>query len=182
MDRPLEEISIRPSDSVGWCELSLPLKDYVSVGYSLVYPANWTVRVAGAEAMNLLFNEGVEAGTSQEVFLQLAVTYLTLEQADQATYGFESSGPEPLLGPSETVTRRTIGTIGDKQVLVVRSSVEGFSLRRWFLLYRPQDAEEDYSTLYMFQVRTPTAISTTVEYAELLGILERMISSMQFAR
>jgi hypothetical protein len=179
---PKELIDLEHSDRQGWCRLLLPLKDYTTVGYSLTYPDDWKVRVTGAEAMNLIFNEGTKSGKNQEVFIQLTTTESPLEQADQATYGFEMSGPNPLVDPMEVVISKAVESIGDKQVLILVSAKDDQSFTRYFVIHRDETQKGDVSTLYMFRIITPKPEVNTAEHGELLDVIKEMITSMQFVR
>ena len=165
-----DKISIKKSEKSGWCELEVPLRNYRTFGYRLMYPEEWSVRLAGAEGMNLLFNEGIRSGKNQQVFLQLTLTNLPLENADQATYSFEGYGPEPLVDSDELVQEKSIETIGDKQVLKLITSKEDEGLVRYFLRYK--------STLYMFEIVTPVSDFNNDDHKQLLQLVEEMIVSM----
>jgi hypothetical protein len=158
----------------GWCEVSLPLIGYKTVGYRLRYPAGWVITLAGAEGMNLLFDASINSKKNQRVFVQLTETDLPLKQADKATYGFEMSGPDPLVGADENQISRALQVIGDKQVLVLITSKSDLSIKRYFTLHN--------GTLYMFEIETPAADIGTSEYTELAAQVEEMISSLQFMR
>ncbi len=132
--------------------------------------------------MNLIFNEGMRSGKNQEVFIQLTTTKLPLEQVDQATYGYEMSGPSPLVNPTEVVTSKTVEAIGDKQVLILVSANDDQSYTRYFLIHRDEKQKGDESTLYMFRIFTPKSEVNTAEHGELLGAIREMITSMQFVR
>ena len=167
-----EKIIIKKSQKTGWCELEVPLRGYRTFGYRLIYPQEWSVRLAGAEAMNLLFNEGVLSGKNQQVFLQLTLTDLPLEKADQATYSFERLDPDPLVDPDELVKEKSIDTIGHKQALKLISIKENQALVRYFLRYK--------TTLYMFEIVTPLSDVNNDDYNKLLQSVEEMVGSMNF--
>ncbi len=163
---------VESSRRSGWCEVSLPLNGYKTVGYSLRYPAGWIITLAGAEGMNLHFDAKTSSGKNPRVFVQLAATDLPLKQADKATYGFEMSGPGPLVGADENQISRALQVIGDKQVLVLATSKGDLSIKRYFTLHG--------GTLYMFEIETPAADIDTSEHAKLATQVEEMISSLQF--
>lgn len=153
-----------------WCEMKLPLSGYKTIGYSLIYPENWIVRLAGAEGMNL----GFDKANGQSLFIQLTTTELPLEKADEAAYVYEMSDPDPLVEPGESQISKVIQTIGDRQVLVLLSSKGDISIRRYFLLHS--------GTLYMFEIKTPTVDLATDETRELVEDVEEMITSIEFVR
>lgn len=163
-------IFTEPADRDGWCKVKLPLIGYKTIGYTLIYPEDWIVTLAGAEGMNLLFD--TERG--QRVFVQLTTTELPLERADEATYGFEMAGPEPLVAPDESQISKAIQNIGDKRVLVLLTSKGDISIRRYFLLHN--------GTLYMFEIKVPKVDLDTDEIVELVADVEEMVASVQFAR
>ena len=167
-------IDVKPSQRDGWCEVSLPLNSYKTIGYGLRYPAGWVITLAGAEGMNLRFDTSASSEKNQGVFVQLAMTDLPLEQADKATYGFEMAGPDPLVGADESQISRAVQTIGDKQVLVLITSKSDQSIKRYFTLHS--------GTLYMFEIKTPPANFGEGEIAELSVQVEEMISSLRFMR
>ncbi len=159
---------IKPSSEKGWCEASFPLTGYKTIGFDFKFPLWWTVRPVGPEGMNLLF----ETDTGQKVFLQLTITNLPLERADEATYGFERSGPEPLVDPDEIRVSKTLQRIGDKDVLVLVTRKQEKAIKRYFLIHR--------DTLYMFEVEVPWG--RLDDNRQLFAQIEAMISSMRFVR
>jgi hypothetical protein len=161
---------VRQSDRVGWCQVELPLSGYKTIGYSLIYPENWIVTLAGPEGMNLIFD--TENGRS--VFVQLTNTELPLENADEATYGYEMSGPDPLVDPGESQISKEIHTIGGKQALLMLSSKSDITIRRYFLLHD--------GTLVMFEIKTPTVDLVASETVGLIEDVEDMIRSLAFVR
>lgn len=156
--------SLRPSNYPLWCEIFLPLKDYSVSGYHLLFPSVWTVRIAGAEGMNLLFNEGKKS----EVFLQVTETTLPLEQATQATDSFESRGPMLLIDPQEKIITKILLSIGDKHVLRVSTTKEDQTYVRYFLKH----TKNDQQAFYVFRIQQ--------DDQELEHIVESMIASMVF--
>jgi hypothetical protein len=126
------------------CKLTLPLKGYAVTGYSIDYPKSWKVRIAGAEG---IFNEGVNSGPNQELFIQLTATGLQLSDAGKAVYGFEQMGPEPLVEMKEMEVSNKVEQYGSNRVLNLVTKLDGNTIQRFFIL----KSEGDYSTLYMFK-------------------------------
>lgn len=136
-------LKVKPSTDQGYCELSMTLTGYTVSGYTLRYPEIWTVNTAGAEAMNLFFNKG----TDTEVFIQLTSSNLALEQADKATYSFESSEAIPLVDPDETEVSRKIEEVGGINTLRLLTSLDDQTVVRYFLTH----VEGDKTSVYMFK-------------------------------
>src|SRR3989344_1757349 len=165
------EFIISKSTREGYCDVTVPLAGYKTIGYSLSYPEGWTVRLAGAEGMNLFFNEGINSGTKKGLFLQLTLTDLPLEQADKATYNFEWSGADPLVSPEESIQSKRIETIGDKQVLTLITSEGDLYLNRYFLLKK----RNEYTTLYMLRSEDSKSDYEDRDYIEFLNIVREII-------
>src|SRR3989304_1131102 len=90
------------------CRATILTGAYRDFGYSVVYPRPWSLRLAGADADNLVFNEDISSGTRQELFIMAISTNLPLDQADTATYSYELSGPWRVVSEGETVVARPI--------------------------------------------------------------------------
>lgn len=152
---------VKPSTEHGLCELSMMLKGYKVSGYTVQYPELWNVSAAGAEAMNIYFNKGSDT----EVFIQLTSSNLALEQADKATYSFESSGAIPLVDPDEVEISRKIEDIGGIKALRLLTSLDDQTVVHYFLTH----AEGDKTSVYMFRT---TGESDTME-----EVVRKMIAS-----
>ena len=174
-------VVVAPASMRGWCEIRLPLEGYRVAGYGLFYPEGWTVRLAGAEAMNLAFNEGEDDPARWAVFVQVTPAELPLERAGEATYDYELSGPEPLVDPGETILQKEVRSIGEQQVLVLSSSQDDLAIRRYFLVHT-WPYKGTLSAVYMLEVKAAQAEAGTPEYAQFLGLVERMVATVQFVR
>lgn len=164
-------LSLKPSEQEGWCEVILPLPYHATIGYGLRYPAGWTVAVVGAESMNLGFTLGPMEFQPHDVAILLTLSELPLERADEATYGFEQSPPAPFVAPDEIEVSRAIRTIGDKEVLMLRTTQEASTIQRYFLLHG--------GTLYNVELRAATAEVGDADMP-LQATVETMIASMTF--
>lgn len=171
------DVQTRPSSRANWCGIVLPLEGYKVAGYSLAYPEDWTVRVAGVEGTNLMFNEG-NSRAPWQVFVGLTMTDLPLERAGEATYGYERSGPEPLVAPEETILDKRLANLGGRPVLVLSTSRDDLSIRRYFLLYQAGEGKLYRSTLYMFEVRIPRSEAGTGKYVDFLRLVEEVVASI----
>ena len=135
-----------------------------------MFPFWWTVHPTGAEGMNLIF----ETDKGHEIFVQLTTTNLPLEQADEATYSFERSGPDPLVNPDESQVSKKIQNVGDKKVLVLITTNSDQTIKRYFMIHN--------GTLYMFEVKMSEKNFDAEESMVLFLQIEEIISSMQFVR
>jgi SanA protein len=167
-------VSAQPSGREGWCQIWLP-----QPGYGLNYPQGWTVRVAGAEGMNLLFNEGMNSGAQRELFIQVTTGDLPLERADEATYGYELYEPEPLVDPDETIVSKSVETIGEHQALVLLSTRDGVSIKRYFLVHAGRFSRPE-NGIYVFVVKAPEQDAGTGAYQSFLGVIDELVASMRF--
>lgn len=93
--------------------------------------------------MNVYFNKGSDT----EVFIQLTSSNLALEQADKATYSFESSEEIPLVDPDETEISRKIEEVGGIKTLRLLTSLDDTTVVRYFLTH----AQGDKTSIYMFK-------------------------------
>ena len=144
------------------CTFHLFLDGYTVTGYSIDYPKNWKYRVVGAEASNVIFNEGINTGSNQELFIQVTATNLPLGQVDTATYGFEGRDTETLVNKNEKILSKKIEKIGENEVLNLLTEFEGKTIQRFFIL----KSEKNYSSLYMFAF-----ISNNDEFVNLVRAL-----------
>lgn len=172
-----------PSRQTGWCMLVLPLEGYRIVGYSLIYPDTWSVRLAGVEAMNLLFNEGESDATKPLLLVQLTTSDLPLEQADAAVYGYEMSGPEPLVKATEVVISKTVVQLGGVHPTLILDTQEGSTyIRRYFLTSpaaNPKEAISGTNGVYVFRMSTSQANIATPSWQSFVHTVEAMILSFK---
>ncbi len=144
-------------------------------GYCLRYPKDWTIRVAGAAELNLMFNDGAPAtGTSKQMlFVQLA-SGDSLENADKATTCYEcyGSNPSPLVDQSETMISRRVETVGDNQVLFLQSNKDSIYFNRYFIVHS--------GLTLMFQSEVSEEEAKTQEYVDFLSNVIQVVSSTRF--
>lgn len=161
---------ITSSMSAGRCDALFPLTDYKIIGIRFRFPTWWTVGIVGAEGTGLRF----ETDQGQKVFVGLMRAKISLEQADEATYSFESSGPIPLVAPEEQRISKEIQTVGDKESLVLVTADGDLFIKRYFVIHD--------NTLYTFRIDIPKLQYDNEETKILLLQVEEIISSMQFVR
>jgi len=139
------------------------------VGVQLIYPDGWTVSLINPDSTSLLFEL-----IGKQIFFQAYPTTLTLDQADKATFSFGQAPQEPVVGADEVVKDHTLVDVGNKQALVLTTTLSDQTIRRYFLV-RPNPAGG--STLYVFQV---TVLSPNFDNTFLLPLIESMINLMAF--
>lgn len=159
----------------GMCTIEVPLADYKSIGYSLSFPSDWSVRRAGAEDMNLLFNESVHNGSLQEIFLELTTSDLPFDEIYKSVYTYESTS-EPLIPSTETVTSTLEMDMLGKRVLKVET--DNNLVDRYFLA----KSDDEYQTVYMFEISYGEGTYTALEEEGIIQNVEEMIAYMSFVR
>ncbi len=150
-------------------KVTVPLDGYKVSGYSLIYPSDWTARIAGAEGMNFLFNESKQ----NEIFLQLTTTEYSLLDSYKADYGFEFSTPEPLVDMENgEVTQKRVFKIQGKDVMVMDIKYAD-NIKRYYLLIHE---EKLFNTLYVFSIENNTENKNSIDE------LEKIIGTMNFTQ
>lgn len=176
-------LAVFPSKRQGWCEAYLPLRGYRGDGYSLQFPEGWTVRLGGAEAMNLVFNENSQDSSVLPLFIQrTGISDITLENLDSAVYGFEMSRAKPLVSPSEQRLEKKTVTVGSTEgvnVLWLRTLDQDYEIQRYFLPFQSKrNCKSDCSVVYVFQVSFKQAERYST--GPFLKQLEDVIASTRF--
>ncbi len=165
---PADFIVVEPANRPDWCHVTQ------SVGYSLSYPAEWTVREAGAGGFNLMFNEVIQSGRNQRLIINFNGTELPLEHADEVELQGYGLTPQPLVDPSETRISRELQTVGEWQALALLTRHNGTVITRYFL--------QQGTALLMFEARTPEADYDTAEYNAFHNTLREVAASTQFTQ
>lgn len=162
---PPELMTIETSEHTGFCKLSVSGSNLN--GYSIIYPETWLVRLAGAEAVNLIFNEG----TDREIFLGLISNenaLFDLENVDKVSYGFEMQEAKSLVDPNEVVISKEIKIVADKQILRLKTSLNYTTIQRYFLLRQNSKSQ----VIYVFELKMLNATHSSEEQLELLECLK----------
>lgn len=150
-------------------KVTVPLEGYKVSGYSLLYPNNWTARIAGAEGMNFLFNES----KPDEIFLQLTTSEYALSDSYKAEYGFEGTATEPLIDTvNGKVIQKRIIKIQGKDVMIMDVKYTD-NIKRYYLLIHQG---EIFNTLYVFSVENNKENKDTID------ALEKIIGTMEFTQ
>ena len=168
-------MTIEASEHTGFCKLSVLGSGTNVNGYSIIYPEAWLVRLAGAEAVNLIFNEG----TDRKIFLGLVPNEgapFDLENVDTASYGFEMQEAKPLVDPNEVIIIKEIKVVADKQILYLKTSLNDITIQRYFLLRQNSKSQ----IIYMFELNMLNADHPSEEEIELLAMVEDLIARMEF--
>lgn len=167
----------------GGCLVTILPGTHKDIGYSLIHPENWDVSLVGANSYNLSFNHNSQSGSTQELFLQVISTRLTLEDADQADAGDEIIGARPLVLPEETILDREIIFLYYVQpVLQLDTSVEDIRISRYFIIKDiplPKESSSSLSMLFMFRASATTETYDTDEYQDFLHQVEEMALSLK---
>ena len=146
----------------GSCRAVFPLPGYSVSSYEFNYPDDWSVRVAGAQAMNLGFNESID---NKKWFLFLAKTQLPLEEAYRATSEYEGASSK-YFEESETIASKKVETYGDNKVLnLVTTDEKGTTMQKYFIL----EDEGEYSTVYIFDLEDNNDPEFISEFQEVLS-------------
>lgn len=128
------------------CRLVFPLLGYNVSSYEFNYPENWSVRVAGAEGMNLVFNE---KGKDKVWAIYLTTTKLPLSESYKATYGFELGPTTAYIQENEVIQSKKIENYGENQVLSLLTDENGIKRQKYFILKN----NGDYSSVYVFDLK-----------------------------
>ena len=141
-------------------------------GYCFSYPTKWTINMVGAAGTNVAFNQGAAATgtTEQTLYIELAQNS-SLENADKAVATYEESA-SPLVDPSEKVLKKQIETIGDKQVLLLLTDMNGINFYRYFIVHS--------GLTLMFQASAPAEETTKQEYVDFWSNAGAVVSSTRF--
>ena len=157
--------------SNGMCGLHFgPNANETWIGLFLGYPAGWTVIPASEDGTSIIFEL-----EPRVIYLQAFQSDLTLEQADQVTYSIEPGIPsEPVINPEEIIKDKSLQTIGDKEVMILSTTLSEQTIMRYFLA---RSAPGKTSTLYMFQF---TVLAPDMDNSQLIGFIEELIGKMAF--
>ena len=172
-----------PSVEEGWCELFGSL--FHGPNYAMPFPRGWTVRLAGAEGINLMFNEESEALSALPLFVQMTgvSASLPLDQVDRATYGFEMSPEEPLVDSTETILEKRIATVGSREgrnVLFLVTRQGDHMIRRYFVKHDQTESKSPAGEVIMFESRFPTDKNDSPELMAFFGSVEEVVARMRF--
>ena len=180
------ELVVFPLAEGGKCEVYLSLHWFGGPGgYSLRVPSSWTVRKAGPEGMNLMFNDESNDLYRLPLFVQrILITDTTLERLDTVAYSFELSPLEPVVKPSERRIKKEIITVGASEtvnVLALETIEQNEEIHRYFLPFMTtHNCKNDCAAVYVFQVRFMQSERNTPQVKQFLDQLQDVVASIRF--
>lgn len=163
------------------CTILLPLTGYSTVGYSVVYPQEWFVNTVGVERFNLVFRLDQQKDDHNILGVYLTTGNLSLENAYQATYGYERSAPQPFVAPEEVVISKQIVKLGTHNALQYKTELAGETLTRYFLV--KQNPENAVNTIFMFELPTDSQLKEFMSEEQIQSLkasVEEVVSSTKF--
>ena len=183
--QPGTEMAVFPWTDEGVCLIYLPLRGFRGGGYSLQVPANWTVRLAGPEPMNLSFNEGSKDASRLPLFVQrILITNTALDSLDSVAYSFELSPLKPVVKPSERRLAKKIVTIGFSEtvtVLALETVDQDEEIHRYFLPFEDtHSCKADCAVVYVFETRFKQSERHSPQVEKFLNQLQDVVTSIRF--
>lgn len=160
------------SKKSGWCNVIVPYSK--EKGYSLDYPENWKVSVVGVTAQNLVFNAKDEAPQNRDLFIEKLATNLELKDTYKESFQFEMS-EVPIVKPEEVVESKEIKKIGDKECLVMVTTVNSKTIRRYFTILK----QTNYNDLFVFEIEKESSDFNSQSNKEIILNVEEMIKSLK---
>ncbi|MBM3152542.1 MAG: hypothetical protein FJZ96_10150 [Chloroflexi bacterium] len=154
----------------GFCGIHfIPGDDGSLTGLFIGYPAGWAIAPAGEDHTALVFSLD-----SRVIYFQAFQSDLGLDTADQVTWSMGGEAAEPVILADEVEKDRGIQAIGEKQTLVLTTTLGNQTIRRYFLTHA---AAGKAGTVYMFQL---TVLTPEMDNTQLLSLVEELINNISF--